>query len=159
RTPAAPAAPEDAPAKLKRARALLSQFDLDGAEAKANEAAALKAAYDKGEDTPQAVLQDVARVRKDAKVLLTAARVALHRGELDKAEALGKAADKASGTFTFALSGDSPSSLLKDVTAARAQAKAAPKQPEHKPDQAPTQTAKTDKGPAADAHAQPPAAA
>ena len=55
----------------------------------------LKAVYNVGEDTPAKVLEDIHKARTDPKVLLGAARTALQRGDLNKAEELAHASEKA----------------------------------------------------------------
>jgi type II secretory pathway component GspD/PulD (secretin) len=144
-------------AKLQQARAQIGQGDFDRAEQLAREAEALGPALNKGEDTPRKVLDDVARARTDAKGLLTAARAALARRQLDRAEQLAKMADKASSVWTFPVWADNPAKVLKDVQAARAQPPAPKTEPAAKPVAA--KAAPADKaGPAGDAQAREPKA-
>ncbi len=78
---------------LKNARGLIQKGEYDAAESLAKEAKGLNVSYSPGEDTPQKVLDDVARGRtakRDGKSLLTAARTALDHGDLDRAESLAK---------------------------------------------------------------------
>ena len=115
--------------KLQQARQLMAKANYEAAEALATEAEQIKAEYRPGEDTPQRVLDDIARIRSDAKKLLVSARVAYQCGDLDHAESLAKAAEKASPTWALGqLWGDSPAKVLKEVQAARKrQAQAAAK--------------------------------
>jgi type II secretory pathway component GspD/PulD (secretin) len=107
--------------KLQQARQLMAKANYDAAEALAREADKLKVNFRPGEDTPRMVLDDIARLRTDPKKLLLSARVAYQKGDLDRAETLARAADKAASPFTFSqLWGDSPAKVLKDVQAARA---------------------------------------
>jgi type II secretory pathway component GspD/PulD (secretin) len=113
--------------KVKQARLLLSNGNYAAAQALAQEADRIGASYTATEDTPQKVLADINQARLaaakpgDAKSLLTAARAALARGELDRAEQLAHQADKAQSVWTKTthLFGDSPSKVLKDVQVAR----------------------------------------
>ncbi len=107
--------------KLKQARIYLSRGNYDAAQALAIEADRLGATYQPGEDTPQKVFEDInrSRVPSDAKSLLAAARAALNRGNLDEAERLAHASEKASSVLKVYMWGDSPSKVLKDVQAAR----------------------------------------
>jgi type II secretory pathway component GspD/PulD (secretin) len=119
--------------KLKQARMLLTRGNYDAAQSLAQEAERLGAPYQAGEDTPQKVLADIARARSvaatptDPKALLAAARTAYEQGKLDEAERLAKQADQASTMWSSMshLWGDSPSKVLRDVAAARAQQTAA----------------------------------
>jgi type II secretory pathway component GspD/PulD (secretin) len=135
--------------KLNQARLLMAHGNYDAAQALAREAERLHAPLLPGEDTPQKVLDDIARARiasrsgtapmgsagkttrvvdatpppapNDPKALLAAARAAYNRGQLDEAERLAKQADQA-GTFWGSMThfwGDSPSKVLRDVAAAR----------------------------------------
>jgi type II secretory pathway component GspD/PulD (secretin) len=106
--------------KLQQARTMLSQANLDAAEQLANEAQALNAVYTPGEDTPAKVMTEIGKARTDPKVLLTAARKALERGDLDKAEQLAQLSSQADSSWNMHLWGDSPNAVLKDVQAARA---------------------------------------
>jgi type II secretory pathway component GspD/PulD (secretin) len=135
--------------KLNQARLLMVRGNYDAAQALAHEAERLHAPLVPGEDSPQKVLDDIARARiasrggnaptagaekmaraadatslavpDDPKALVSAARAAYNRGQLDEAEQLAKQADQAStfwGSMTH-LWGDSPSKVLRDVAAAR----------------------------------------
>lgn len=115
-----PATPLEARERLKQARALLVKYDVDGAEKLAQQVDKMKFTYAHGEDTPKDVLEAVAKARTDPKLLLTAARAALTRGDLNQAEELANKANKVSSSWSFNLwSSDSPSKVLKDVQAAR----------------------------------------
>jgi type II secretory pathway component GspD/PulD (secretin) len=106
--------------KVQQARALLGHFDFDAAQQLATDAKRLNAPFTKSEDTPQKVLDDIARLRTDPKALLAAARAALKRGELDRAEHLAKESKKQESVLTVHLWGDSPSKVLEEIQAARA---------------------------------------
>jgi type II secretory pathway component GspD/PulD (secretin) len=106
--------------KVQQAKVMLGQGNFDAAEQLALEATSLKAVYNAGEDTPAKVLEDVHKARTDPKVMLSAARTALQRGDLNKAEELAHASEKADSSWNFHLWGDSPAAVLKDVAAARA---------------------------------------
>jgi type II secretory pathway component GspD/PulD (secretin) len=131
-TGSAPAVAQ-ARSKLKQARLLMGRGNYDAAQALAQEADRLHATLLPGEDTPQKVLEDIAHARTvvipstDPKALVSAARVALHRGDFDQAEALAKQADQASSVWSSMshLWSDSPSKVLRDVAAARARKPAA----------------------------------
>src|SRR5438132_86906 len=123
------AALAQARSKLKQARMLLARGNYDAAQGLAHEAERLAAPLQPGEDNPQKVLADITRARalaaapNDAKALLSAARTAYNRGDLDDAERLAKQADQASTMWNSMsrLWSDSPSKLLRDVAAARTQ--------------------------------------
>src|SRR5262249_14869986 len=109
-------------AMLKNARSLIQKGEYDAAESLAKEAKTLDVTYAAGEDTPQKVLEEVARGRntkRDARSLLTAARSAVDRGDYDTAERLAKESEKAEGFWQMHLWGDSPTKILKDVQAGR----------------------------------------
>jgi type II secretory pathway component GspD/PulD (secretin) len=114
-------------AKLKQARALLLNYDFEAATALANEAKRFNAPFLKNEDTPQKVLDEIARLRADPKALLMGARLALKRGELDRAEQLAKESKKQESMLTVHLWGDSPGKVLEEIQAARAKQ---PRKPE-----------------------------
>jgi type II secretory pathway component GspD/PulD (secretin)/tetratricopeptide (TPR) repeat protein len=108
---------------LQNARGLMLKGQLDAAEGLARDAKALDVTYTPTEDTPQKVLDDIHRARTakmDAKALLTAARLALGRGDLDEAERLAKDSEKSQSSWSMHLFGDSPSKVLKEVKDARA---------------------------------------
>jgi type II secretory pathway component GspD/PulD (secretin) len=126
--------------KLQQARQLMAKGNYDAAEALAHEAEPLKADFRPGEDTPQMVLNDIARLRRDPKQLLAAARTAFQAGDLDRAESLAKAADKASTSWTFSMLGDNPGRLLKEIQAVRARQAAAKVQAPSKPKAEATQS-------------------
>src|SRR5262249_13095866 len=109
----------EAKGKLLRARAQLGQGNLDAAEAVAMEVARLGLTFKYSEDSPEKLLADVDRARKDPRALLQASRAALSRKDYDAAEKYAKMADKSSTMFSFSGWGDTPSKALKDVAAAR----------------------------------------
>jgi type II secretory pathway component GspD/PulD (secretin) len=120
--------------RLKQARLFMSKGNYDAAWALAQEAERLNVVYAPGEDSPQRVYADISQAKaaaakpKDAKGLLAAARAALQRGELDKAEEYAHDAEKASSMLSMAKWwGDSPSKVLRDVKEQRA--KLAARQP------------------------------
>jgi type II secretory pathway component GspD/PulD (secretin) len=119
-----PAALSLARSKLQQARTLMGQGNYDAAEQLANEAQALNVVYLAGEDTPAKVLEDSYKGRNDPKALLAAARAALKRGDLDRAEALARMSAQAESSWNVHIWGDSPAQVLKDVQAARAKAPA-----------------------------------
>src|SRR5207237_10777272 len=88
-TGSAPAVAQ-ARSKLKQARLLMGRGNYDAAQALAQEADHLHAPLLPGEDTPQKVLEDIGHARtlvvpsNDAKALVSAARAALNRGELNQ---------------------------------------------------------------------------
>lgn len=130
--PAKPAASGDvskARAKLHQARAQLAQFNFEAAEALAHEAEKVQVTYTKTEDTPRKVLDDVAKAKSDPKCLLTAARAALERRDLDHAEQYAHLADKTGSGWSLTFWADSPSKVLKDVQEARAKMAATERKP------------------------------
>jgi type II secretory pathway component GspD/PulD (secretin) len=129
--------------KLLEARKLLGDGNYQAAMDKALEAERLGGTYMIGDDTPQRVLTDVEKARHgttakaptalkapvakpDAKTLLTSARAALQKGDLDQAEALATEADKAAAQSRGVLPGwmhpwsDNPAKVRRDIQAARA---------------------------------------
>jgi type II secretory pathway component GspD/PulD (secretin) len=128
-----PAAPADAGspgalarAKLKQGRTMMAQGNFSAAQQLANEAIKLQAMYTPNEDTPTKLLEDCTKTQKDAKALLALGRAAYERKDYDRAEQLAQMAEKESSTFTFALTSDSPTKLLKECQSAHATAKASP---------------------------------
>ena len=110
-------------AKVIEARTQLNGFDFDAAEKLAREAERLNVVFSPSVDSPKRVLQDVAAARNDAKALLAAARAALKRGDLDRADAYARLSDAKSGSITFSpWASDSPSKVLKDIESTRKQA-------------------------------------
>jgi hypothetical protein len=73
---------------------MMAQQNWDAAESLAREADRLGVVYGKGEDTPRAIFEEVGKARSDPKQLLVAARAALQRGELDRAEQLANSAER-----------------------------------------------------------------
>src|SRR5262249_60938425 len=65
---------------------------------------------------------NVSPLKEDAKTLLVAARGALQRGDVDKAEALARQAEKVATGLPYWMQpwNDNPSKVLRDVQAARA---------------------------------------
>jgi type II secretory pathway component GspD/PulD (secretin) len=136
--------------KVHQARQLMAKANYEAAETLAKEAAQLKANFRPGEDTPQRVLDDIARIRADAKKLLISARIALDCGDLDRAEALAHASEKAASSWTFsALWGDSPARVLKDIQARRPRTVAANPPAKSKPTASKTATETAEKADAA----------
>jgi type II secretory pathway component GspD/PulD (secretin) len=142
---------EQAHAALREARALLARGDCPAARAKALAAAHMGYVFIPTEDTPQKVLADIDRAGKpagpapvagaapakapsahpaEARVLLAASRKALERGDLDEADRLATAAEKAEAAGR-GLPGwlrpwsDTPAKVRRDVQAARAARRAA----------------------------------
>lgn len=106
--------------KLQQSRALIAKYNLDAAEALAHEAIQLGAVYDRGEDTPFRVLEDIGKIRTDSKKLLVAARECLKNNDFDRAEQLAHDAERVTSfPHNIALWGDSPSKVLRDVQQAR----------------------------------------
>jgi type II secretory pathway component GspD/PulD (secretin) len=110
--------PVVAKGKLAQARRLLAEGNFDAAEQLAREAE--RAGAGPGEESPKKLLEEIGRARQDPAALLTAARAALAHGDLDRAEQLAKASEKAEPVYAVHLWGDSPSKVLKEVQAARA---------------------------------------
>ena len=105
--------------KLQQARSELARANLDAAEALAHEAEQMQVSFGPREDSPRRLLDDLAKARKDPKVMLTASRAALQRGELDKAEQYARAAEQTASSWTFAFCSDSPAKALKEIQGAR----------------------------------------
>jgi type II secretory pathway component GspD/PulD (secretin) len=106
--------------KLQQARAMLAGGNFDAAEQLVREADLLKVTYAASEDTPRKVHEEISRARSDPKFLLGAARDALKRGDLDRADLLAAASEKAESMWSLHWWGDSPGQVHKDVQAARA---------------------------------------
>jgi type II secretory pathway component GspD/PulD (secretin)/tetratricopeptide (TPR) repeat protein len=126
----APAAGKD---KLMVARQLLAEGDLDAAEQVAREADRAGVKAGPGEESPKKLLETIAKTREDAGALLTLARAAVTRSDLDRAEALAKASKKIEPIYAVHLWGDSPSNVLHDVQVARDKKMAADKEAAKKP--------------------------
>jgi type II secretory pathway component GspD/PulD (secretin) len=125
-------------ALLKDGRKLLAQGDYLGATAKANEAEKLNAVYMPGDDTHIQLYIDIHNAQRtgkappqpvkgpaDPKALLTAARAAFQRGELEVAEDLAHQAEKANASgisswLPHAPWSDTPAKVLRDIQIARA---------------------------------------
>jgi len=125
-------------AKVQQARAELAKANLESAEALAREAEMSRVEFGPKEDSPRRILEDLDKARKEPKILLQAARTALQRGELDRAEQLAHAAEQTASSFTFAPWSDTPAKALKDIqtarandTATRRQADKTPQTPSH----------------------------
>jgi type II secretory pathway component GspD/PulD (secretin) len=117
--------------KLAQARKLFAEGNLDAAEQLAREADRAGAAPAPGEESPKKLLDDIAKTRQDATALLTLARAALTRGDLERAEFLAKQSKKVEPIYSVHLWGDSPSKVLDEVEAARtAKKRAAEKEKE-----------------------------
>ncbi|MGH7169649.1 MAG: hypothetical protein ACRELG_05150, partial [Gemmataceae bacterium] len=104
--------------KMRQARTALDRADLDAAEALAREADQLHAPLGPQDDSPRKILDDLDKAHRDPKTLLLAARAALRRVQLDRAEQFARSAEQLASPFTFML-GDSPSKVLKDIEVAR----------------------------------------
>ncbi len=146
RPPTTPGPREDTVAKarilLQDGRALLGRGDYLGATAKAGEAEKLNPIYNAGEYTHIQLYMDIERQRRtgsktptaspkvasDPNALLTEAREAYQRGDLDAAEDLAHQAEKAGGRSSWWRPwADTPAKVLHDVATARAkQHQAAP---------------------------------
>jgi type II secretory pathway component GspD/PulD (secretin) len=128
------AAPK-ARALLQEGRALLARGDYLGATAKAGEAEKLNPIYNAGEYTHVQLYMDIERARRtggkapvasqkvsgDPNALLTEARAAYQRGDLDGAEELAHQAEKAGGRSSWWRPwADTPAKVLHDVATARA---------------------------------------
>ncbi len=97
-------------------RALISLGKLDEAEAKVLE---LPTTGVSDSENPSKIKTEIQKIKQDPKALLLLARKNFTNKELDQAETLAKSADKLSYAWTFALSSDSPSRLLKEIQALR----------------------------------------
>jgi type II secretory pathway component GspD/PulD (secretin) len=117
-------------AALTQARTQLSQANFDAAEALAHEAERAHVTFDAREDSPQRLLDDLARARKEPRALLIAARAALQRKDFDHAEQYAHLAEQNSSALTFNPFGDTPAKVLKDTANARSQAGAPRTTPE-----------------------------
>ncbi len=115
------AAASDAHTKIQQARAALAQSDLDAAEKLARDVDRLGVSFGPQEDSPSKVRDDIERLRRDAKSMLSAARSAMQHGNLDRAEQYARAADKLASPFTFMM-GDSPAKVLKEIQTERTHA-------------------------------------
>jgi type II secretory pathway component GspD/PulD (secretin) len=112
--------------KLTQARKLLAEGNLDAAEQLAREADRAGTVAGPGEDSPTKLLEEVAHTRQDPAALLSLARAALARGDLDRAEALAQSSKKAEPVYSVHVWGDSPSKVLDEVQAARTAKKQQP---------------------------------
>jgi type II secretory pathway component GspD/PulD (secretin) len=127
---------EMAQTALREARTLLVHRQYQAARAKANTAAHMGYVFAPGEDTPQKVLADIDRISRqaaamapaptgDAKALVAASRKALERGDLDEADRLAAAAEKAEAANRSLPSwlhpwSDTPAKVRRDIVTARA---------------------------------------
>ena len=108
--------------KLQQARTMMAHGDYDGAEKLAREVEAMHVTFvAEREDTPRKIMDEIARARmpKDSKGLLAAARVALQKGDLDNADRLAQESKKTAGIGTYLGWGDNPEKVLKEVQQAR----------------------------------------
>jgi type II secretory pathway component GspD/PulD (secretin) len=112
------AAAADGHAKLQQARAALAQSDLDAAEQLLGEVERLGVTFGPQDDSPRKVREDIERVRRDAKRMLAASRVALQHRNFDRAEQYARVADKLASPFTFVM-GDTPAKVLKEIQTER----------------------------------------
>lgn len=74
------------------------------------------------QDTQAKLKVELQKIKQDPKALLVIARKKFTNKEFDRAESLAKAAEKSAYTWTFALSSDSPSKLLKEIQVAKLKA-------------------------------------
>jgi type II secretory pathway component GspD/PulD (secretin) len=124
---AQPSAGSDAPMtaqdvarqKLKQARLELAEFKLDEAERLAHEAEVANVAWQRNEESPRKVLEEVARVRADGNSLLAGARHWLAKKDYNRAENLALLADKVGIGWTINPFADTPAKALKDIRAER----------------------------------------
>jgi len=124
--------------KLQHSRQLIAKGNYDAAETLAKEVEQLDVNFHTGEDTPRKVLDDLARIKRDPKKLLVAARVAFQCGDLDQAERLAQMAQKATSSWNVSVFGDNPGKVLKDVNTVRAKlVKDSAKKPEIVAEKAP----------------------
>ncbi|NBR04624.1 MAG: hypothetical protein EBT92_02525 [Planctomycetes bacterium] len=103
-------------------RALMAQGDLEKAEVMLAEVATSGVPEP---DTQAKLKAELQKLKQDPKALLVLARKKFTNKEFDRAEFLAKAAEKSAYTWTFALSSDSPSKLLKEIQGAKLKADAA----------------------------------
>ncbi len=126
--------------KLQQARTMVAHGDYDGAEKLAREVEAMHVAFvPEREDTPRKILDEVARARmpKDSKSLLAAARAALIKGDLDNADRLAQESKRTASIGTYIGWGDSPDKVLKEVQQARLRKAVADTQNSYKKDSSP----------------------
>jgi hypothetical protein len=100
-------------------RAVIAQGDLEKAEGMIAEVATSGVPET---DTQVKLKAELQKIKQDPKALLGLARKKFTNKEFDRAEALAKAAEKSAYTWTFALSSDSPSKLLKEIQGAKLKA-------------------------------------
>ncbi len=110
----------EARAKLFQARAHLADGHWEVTEALANEVQRSGVTFSPTEDTPQRVLEDLQKMRRDPKALIRMARAALAQKDFDRAEAFARQAEQFAG-WSMPWS-DSPSRVLREVQSARAKA-------------------------------------
>jgi len=100
-------------------RATMAQGDLEKAEGMIAEVATSGVPEI---DTQAKLKAELQKLKQDPKALLGLARKKFTNKEFDRAESLAKAAEKSAYTWTFALSSDSPSKLLKEIQGAKLKA-------------------------------------
>ena len=100
-------------------RATIAQGDLEKAEGMIAEVATSGVPEI---DTQAKLKAELQKLKQDPKALLGLARKKFTNKEFDRAESLAKAAEKSAYTWTFALSSDSPSKLLKEIQGAKLKA-------------------------------------
>ncbi|RLS84723.1 MAG: hypothetical protein DWI06_03075, partial [Planctomycetota bacterium] len=103
-------------------RAAIALGDLEKAEGMITEVATTGVPE---ADTQAKLKLELQKLKQDPKALLGLARKNFTNKEFDRAESLAKAAEKSAYTWTFALSSDSPSKLLKEIQGAKLKADAA----------------------------------
>src|ERR1700730_18183920 len=111
---------------------MMRQSNYDLAQTLALEAGQLGVQFHAGEATPSRVMADITKARGNPKGLLASGRQALERGDYDLAESLAHPAEKAGSSWTFHFWGDSPSSLLKEVSEGRAKMATLPSKPDER---------------------------
>ena len=102
-------------------RAAIAMGDLEKAEGLIAEVATSGVPE---QDTQAKLKVELQKIKQDPKALLGLARKKFSNKEFDRAELLAKAAEKSAYTWTFALSSDSPSKLLKEIQGAKFKADA-----------------------------------
>ncbi len=107
-------------ALIAEGRSLTMDGKFEAAEQKIREAESLRVTFSASEDTPSKLRDDIQKSRNDARFLLTAGHQALAANDLELAEKLAKAADRAAGPLTFRFALDNPTRLLKDILEAKA---------------------------------------
>ncbi len=100
----------------EQVRGMIAMGELEKAEASIAEVATTGIPET---DSPTKLKAELQKLKQDPKALLGIARKKFNEKEYDRAETLAKAAEKSAYTWSFALSSDSPSKLLKEIQTAR----------------------------------------